>query len=209
MREIQRLEKLLEDSGIKLSSVASDITGGSGRAMLEALIAGGRDPVELAELAKRRMRVKIPALTEALTGRFGPHHAFLARLHLDLIDQRSHAVEVLTARIEVVMTPILPVRDLLVTIPGVSTIVADVIIAETEADMTRFPAPPIWLPGRGPVRAATSPRDASNPLTPDPATPNSRARWVPPRCPALAARTPTSRPSTGATPPGAGQSKRS
>jgi len=140
-REIQRLEKLLEDSGIKLSSVASDITGVSGRAMLEALIAGGRDPVELAELAKRRMRVKIPALTEALTGRFGPHHAFLARLHLDLIDQRSHAVEELTARIEVVMAPFLAVRDLLVTIPGVSTRVADVIIAETGADMTRFPGP--------------------------------------------------------------------
>jgi len=140
-REIQRLEKLLEDSGIKLSSVASDITGVSGRAMLEALIAGGRDPVQLAELAKRRMRVKIPALTEALTGRFGPHHAFLARLHLDLIDQRSHAVEELTARIEVVMAPFLAVRDLLVTIPGVSTRVADVIIAETGADMTRFPGP--------------------------------------------------------------------
>lgn len=140
-REIQRLEKLLEDSGIKLSSVASDITGVSGRAMLEALIAGGRDPVELAELAKRRMRVKIPALAEALTGRFGPPHAFLARLHLDLIDQRGHAVEELTAQIEVLMAPLLAVRDLLVTIPGVSTRVADVIIAETGADMTRFTSP--------------------------------------------------------------------
>jgi transposase len=75
-REIQRLEKLLEDAGITLSAVASDITGVSGRAMLKALIAGQRDPAALADLAKRRPRSKIPALTEALTGRFGEHHAF-------------------------------------------------------------------------------------------------------------------------------------
>jgi transposase len=86
-REAQRLEKLLEDAGIKLSAVASDILGVSGRAMLEALIAGNRDPVVLADLAKRRLRSKIPELTEALTGRFSEHHAFLARVHLDLIDR--------------------------------------------------------------------------------------------------------------------------
>ena len=138
-REIQRLEKLLEDAGIKLSSVASDITGVSGRAMLAALIAGERDPAQLADLAKRRLRSKIPALTEALTGRFGAHHAFLARLHLDLIDQHSAAIDELSARIEVVIEPFRGARDLIVTIPGISTGVADVIIAETGADMTRFP----------------------------------------------------------------------
>jgi transposase len=138
-REIQRLEKLLEDAGIKLSSVATDITGVSGRAMLEALIAGQRDPTELAELAKRRLRSKIPALTEALTGRFAEHHAFLARLHLDLIDQHSRAVEELTARIEVVIEPFRGARDLMITIPGISVGVADVIIAETGPDMSRFP----------------------------------------------------------------------
>jgi len=74
-REFQRLEKLLEDAGIKLSSVASDISGVSGRAMLEALIAGQRDPAALADLAQRRLRSKIPELTEALTGRFSEHHA--------------------------------------------------------------------------------------------------------------------------------------
>lgn len=83
-RESQRLEKLLEDAGIKLSSVAADISGVSGRAMLDALIAGQRDPAQLADLAKRRMRSKIPELTEGLTGRFSYHHAFLAQLHLDL-----------------------------------------------------------------------------------------------------------------------------
>jgi transposase len=82
-REIQRLEKLLEDAGIKLSSVVCDLTGVSGRAMLEALIAGERDPAAMAELVKKRMRVKIPQLTEALYGRFTSHHAFLSRMHLD------------------------------------------------------------------------------------------------------------------------------
>ncbi|WP_411285912.1 IS110 family transposase [Lapillicoccus sp.] len=138
-KEIQRLEKLLEDAGIKLSSVASDISGVSGRAMLEALISGQRDPVVLAELAKRRLRSKIPALTEALTGRFGEHHGFLARLHLDLIDEHTRVVEELTARIEVVIEPFRGARDLMITIPGISVLVADVIIAETGADMSRFP----------------------------------------------------------------------
>ena len=138
-REIQRLEKLLEDAGIKLSSVASDISGVSGRLMLDALIAGQRDPAALAELAKRRMRSKIAQLTEALTGRFSDHHAFLARVHLNLIDQHSHAIDELTTRIEVVIEPFRAARELIVTIPGISTLVADVVIAETGADMTRFP----------------------------------------------------------------------
>lgn len=138
-REAQRLEKLLEDAGIKLSAVASDILGVSGRAMLEALIAGQDDPAALAELAKRRLRSKIPALTEALTGRFTEHHAFLTRVHLDLIDRHTAAITTLTTRIEVMMEPFQAFRDLLVTIPGISTLTADVIIAETGADMTRFP----------------------------------------------------------------------
>lgn len=139
-QEIQRLEKLLEDAGIKLSSVATDICGVSGRAMLEALIAGERDPARLADLAKRRMRSKIPALTEALTGRFGEHHGFLARAHLDLIDGHTKVIGKLTARIEMMIEPFRGARELIVTIPGISTGVADVIIAETGADMTRFPS---------------------------------------------------------------------
>ncbi len=138
-KEIQRLEKLLEDTGIKLSSVASDISGVSGRAMLEALIGGQRDPAALAELAKRRLRSKIPELTEALTGRFNDHHAFLARLHLDMIDQHSHTIDELTARIEVVIEPFRGIRDLIITIPGISVLIADIVIAETGADMSRFP----------------------------------------------------------------------
>ena len=116
-REVQRLEKLLEDAGIKLSAVASDIMGVSGRAMLEALIAGQHDPAVLADLAKRRLRSKIPALTEALTGRFTEHHAFLARVHLDLIDRHTEAIEELTARIEVVIEPFRGFRDLILHHP--------------------------------------------------------------------------------------------
>jgi transposase len=91
-REIQRLEKVLEDAGIKLSSVASDITSVSGRLMLQALIDGHRDPAAVADLAKRRLRVKIPELTEALTGRFSEHHGFLARIYLEAIDQRTRQI---------------------------------------------------------------------------------------------------------------------
>ena len=138
-REVQRMEKLLEDAGIKLSSVATDIMGVSGRAMLQSLIEGQRDPVVLADLAKRRLRSKTPELVEALTGRFRDHHAFLARMHLNLIDQHTQAIGELTERIEVVIEPFRGFHDLICSIPGISTLVADVITAETGADMTRFP----------------------------------------------------------------------
>ena len=140
-REIQRVEKVLEDAGVKLSSVATDISGVSSRAMLEALIAGERDSATLAELAKRRLRSKIPELREALTGRFNDHHAFMVRVHLDVIDQHTRAIAEITERIEAAMVPFASARELLITIPGISDTVADVIIAETGADMSRFPSP--------------------------------------------------------------------
>jgi transposase len=99
-RHVQRLEKLLEDALIKLSTVATDIVGVSGRAMLEALIVGQRDPKVLAELAKGRMRGKRAALVQALTGRFDDHHAELARVLLDHIDALTAQTDRLTARIE-------------------------------------------------------------------------------------------------------------
>lgn len=138
-REIQRLEKLLEDAGIKLSSVATDITGVSGRLMLEALIAGRDDPAEIADLAKRRLRSKIPALTDALTGHFTAHHGFMVRLFLDRIDAHTADIARLSARIEEAMEPFRPARDLLVSIPGFSTTVAEVFLAETGGDMGVFP----------------------------------------------------------------------
>jgi transposase len=138
-KEIGRLETLLEDTGIKLSSVAADITGVSARAMLEALIAGQRDPAVLADLAKRRLRQKIPVLTEALQGRFTEHHAFMVRLHLDRIDAHEADIARLDARIEEAMAPFRAIRELLVSIPGWSQIIANVFIAEAGADMSVFP----------------------------------------------------------------------
>jgi transposase len=99
-RQVQRLEKLLEDALIKLSTVATDIMGVSGRAMLEALIAGQRDPKVLAELARGRMRGKRGALVQALTGRFDAHHAELARMLLDQYDALTAQIDRLTARIQ-------------------------------------------------------------------------------------------------------------
>ena len=138
-RIVQRLEKFLESSGIKLSAVATDLTGVSARAMLEALVAGERDPKVLADLAKRTLRRKIPALIEALQGRFTEHHAFMVSQYLAQLDTQQATIDALTARIETVIAPFAQARDALVTIPGISQIVADVIIAETGADMTVFP----------------------------------------------------------------------
>ena len=137
-REAQRLEKELEDAGIKLSSVATDILGVSGRAMLAALIDGERDVHVLAEMAKARMRPKIPQLVQALTGNFGEHHAFLCRIHLERIDQLSAAILELSTRIEQEMRPFAHQLEQLQTIPGVGAATAEVIIAETGGDMTRF-----------------------------------------------------------------------
>jgi transposase len=138
-KEIQRLEKLLEDAGIKLSAVASNIVGVSGRAMLEALIGGQRDPAVLADLAQGQLRKKIPALTEALHGRFNDHHAFMARLYLDRIDAHDADTARLDERIEEAIKPFQGARELLMSIPGFSRIVAEVFIAETGGDMSVFP----------------------------------------------------------------------
>jgi transposase len=142
-REAQRLEKLLESAGIKLSSVATDITGVSGRLMLAALIDsnGAADPAVVADLAKRRMRSKIPVLTEALNGRFTAHHAFMARLFLDRIDSHTKDIAALSERIDGLMEPFLPARDLLESIPGFSRIIAEIFIAETGGNMAQFPSP--------------------------------------------------------------------
>ncbi len=104
-REIQRLEKLLEDAFIKLSSVASNINGVSGRLMLQALIDGQDDPAALAQMAKRKLRQKIPELTEALNGRFKDHHRYLAALFLRRIDAHTADINDLRSRIEAAIDP--------------------------------------------------------------------------------------------------------
>jgi transposase len=144
-REAVRLEQLLEDSGVKVSVVASRIMTKSVRAMLEALIAGERDPDLLADLAKGPMRRKIPALREALVGYFNDHHAFLAQVMLDRIDAVTAQIAAVATQIESELAKLRnPTEQLgpverLCTIPGVSTLLAQIIIAEVGLDMTRFP----------------------------------------------------------------------
>ena len=138
-RELQRLSKVLEDAGIKIDSVASSITTLSARDMIEALIAGERDPRLLANLARGTMRNKIPDLAMACAGRFGDHHAVLARMHLDHIDHLTSMIDGLDERIERVLAPFAPQLRLLRTIPGIGDRAAQVLISELGIDMSRFP----------------------------------------------------------------------
>ena len=137
--EEQRIHKTLEDAGIKLDSVASDVLGVSGRLMLKALVAGEREPEVLADLAKRRLRSKIPELREALRGRFRDHHALLIRLSLDHIEQLEASIAELDARVDQVMAPFERARDHLDTITGVGKRAAECTIAEIGVDMGVFP----------------------------------------------------------------------
>ena len=138
-REAQRLHKALEDTGIKLDCVATDILGKSGRAMLDALVAGTTDPEVLADLALGKLRSKIPALRDALQGRFEPLHALLIGsilAHLDFLDEH---ISGLSAAIEEQIAPFAAARDLLMSIPGVGQRTAEIVIAEIGVDMSCFP----------------------------------------------------------------------
>ena len=139
-REAQRLDKSLQDAGLKLSSVASNILGKSGRDMLDALVAGTRDAEVLAELARGRLRLEIPALTRALTGRSGPTHPLVVGEILAHLDYLDEAIGRVSARVDEVIRPFVAERELLTTIPGVDKRLAEAIIAEIGIDMTRFGA---------------------------------------------------------------------
>ena len=138
-RESQRLHKVLEDAGIKLSSFTSKVLTKSGREMIDALIAGQRDPDVLAEMAKGKMRSKIPQLADALAGRFDEHHALMCKAMLARIDQADTTIGELGDAIDVLLDPYEAAVTLLVTIPGVQRRTAQVILAEIGADMSRFP----------------------------------------------------------------------
>jgi transposase len=139
-REANRLHKVMQDTGIKLDSVASDLLGKSGRAMLDALVAGTTDPEVLAELARGQLRKKLPALREALEGRFNAKHALIVGQILAHIDFLDEAIDRLSEAIEEQLGPFGQTQvDLLCTIPGIQRRAAEVIIAETGADMTKFP----------------------------------------------------------------------
>jgi transposase len=139
--EKQRVEKLLEDAQIKLSVVASDIFGVSGREMMAALIAGRRNPTELAQMAKTRMRRKIPALIEAFHGQFTDHHAFLLGKMLARIDALTTDIHELDAVIEEIVAPFASAIERIDEITGFGPIAAAGVIGEIGVDMTRFPTP--------------------------------------------------------------------
>jgi len=137
-RAANRLHKVLQDAGLKLSSVAANVLGVSGRAMLSALMGGNSDPNQLAELARGRMRNKMPALRQALTGRFRSHHAFLLGQVIAHVDYLDESIIDVSKRIEELLVAFAATLERLVTIPGVKRRTAEVIIAETGADMSRF-----------------------------------------------------------------------
>jgi transposase len=139
--EKQRVEKLLEDALIKLSVVVSDLFGVSGRAMMAALIAGERDPAVLAELARGSMRSKTARLSEALTGRFADHHAFLLTQMLARVDAITADIATVQARIEGQLGALAPAVARLDAIPGIGPVAAQMILAEIGTDMSRFPTP--------------------------------------------------------------------
>ncbi len=143
--EKNRVEKLLEDACIKVSVVASDIFGVSGRDMLAALIAGERDPKRLANMARSRMRPKIGLLEEAFAGlkigTFTDHHRFLLARMLDRIDRTDADIAALDTQIEAQLDPFADAVARLDEIPGIGPTAAAVIIAEIGLDMTRFPTP--------------------------------------------------------------------
>jgi transposase len=136
----QRLQKALEDANVKLDAVLADLLGASGRAMLEALVAGESDPATLAALAHPRLAAAPERLREALRGRVTAHHRFLLRLHLDQVDALDAAVGRVDREVEAHLAPFRAAVELLTSIPGVGALAARVIVAEIGTDMERFPS---------------------------------------------------------------------
>ena len=134
-----RIHKMLEDANIKLGSVATDILGVSGREMIRALIAGQDDPNALAELARRRLRAKLPQLREALRGRLSDHHRFMLSQLMDHRDYLDRQIAAFDQRIEELMRPFQEATQRLMTMPGVGRLTAQNVLAEIGTDMSRFP----------------------------------------------------------------------
>jgi transposase len=138
--EVNRVQKVLEGANIKLGSVATKVLGASGRAMLEALVAGEESPEQLAGLARGRLREKRPALEEALAGRLGPHQRFLLSVQLRHIDDLDAAIAEVSEEVEARLRPFQDAAERLMTIPGVGPRTAQTILTEVGVDVTRFPS---------------------------------------------------------------------
>jgi transposase len=136
---VNRIQKVLEDANIKLGSVASNALGVSGRLMIEAIIRGESDPIKLAEMARSRLRKKIPQLQRALRGSVTEHHRFLLRTQRDHLGHLERLIRQYSERIEEALAPFAATMARLVTIPGVDSRVSEVVVAEIGLDMSRFP----------------------------------------------------------------------
>ena len=141
VQHAQRIQKTLEDANLKIASVISDVLGMSGRAILAALAAGESDPEKLASLVHTRVKASRATLVEALRGRVTKNHRFLLRLHLDQIRALEAAVESVESEVGCVLEPFRAKAALLTTMPGISQVVAEVVVAEIGVDMSRFPSP--------------------------------------------------------------------
>jgi transposase len=139
-RHVLRIQKTLEDANLKLTQVMSDIVGVSGRAILNALVAGETDPAQLADLTRGRLKAPRTDLLDALHGRITDHHRFMIKLHLTQIDALESAIATIEARIGDALGPFRAAVSLLTTMPGLSETTARVIIAEIGTDMSRFPS---------------------------------------------------------------------
>ena len=137
---VLRVQKTLEDANIKLDSVLTDLMGKSGRAMIEALIAGETNPAKLASLADRRVKASPEEFRDALRGRVTKHHRFLLRLHLNQIDALDAAMATLDAQVEANLGPFRTAVELIMSIPGIKNLGAHVIVSEIGIDMSRFPS---------------------------------------------------------------------
>ena len=138
---VQRIQKTLEDGNIKIASVASDIMGVSGRAILEALIAGETDPDKLADRASGRLKASRATIVESLRGRVTANHRLLLRLHFDQVKAIEEAIATVDKEVDALIEPFRTAADRLSTIPGISDVVAEVIVSEIGVDMSRFPTP--------------------------------------------------------------------
>lgn len=138
VQHTQRIQKTLEDANIKLTGTISDVLGASGRAMIQAIIAGESDPERLANLANPRVKASRAELIEALRGRIRKRHRFLLKLHLQQVNALEQAIEAVEDEIDETLAPFRPLVELLVTIPGFSVTTAQSVLAEIGVDMSRF-----------------------------------------------------------------------